>query len=86
MRLERDFMMNHHDFLNLFSSAFIASKRDKHNYFSDYYLLNVPSNTKNAFHIKFDVPQEGFLDFAIKQFESNKQEADTKKSRVNLER
>lgn len=72
MRLERDFMMNHIDFLNLFSSAFIASRRDKHNYFSNYYLLNVPEDTHKAFYIKFDIPQDGFLDFAIKQFESNR--------------
>lgn len=72
MRLERDFMMNHIDFLNLFSSSFIASRRDRHNYFSDYYLLNVPANNNKAVYIKFDIPQDGFFDFAIKQFESNK--------------
>lgn len=55
MALQRDFMMNHNDFLNLFSSAFIASRREKHNYFSDYYLLSIPANIKNAIYLKFDV-------------------------------
>lgn len=50
-------MMNNSDFLNLFSSAFIASRREKHNYFSDYYLLNIPPNVKNSIFLKFDVKE-----------------------------
>ena len=41
MALDRDFMVNESDFLNLFSSAYISSKRslkDK-KCVSDYYLL-----------------------------------------------
>lgn len=53
MALQRDFMMNHTDFINLFSSAFIASRREKVNYFSDYYLLNIPAGNKNAIFLKF---------------------------------
>lgn len=55
MALQRDFMMDHNDFLNLFSAAYIASRRDKVNYFSDYYLLNIPPNNKNSIYLKFDV-------------------------------
>lgn len=29
MNLDRDFMMNHNDFVNLFSTCYIASKRDQ---------------------------------------------------------
>ena len=50
-------MMNHLDFLNLFSASFISSKREKHNYFSNFYLLNVPANTNSAKYIKFDIGQ-----------------------------
>lgn len=85
MALQRDFMMNKADFLNLFSSAFIASRREKHNYFSDYYLLNVPANNKNAIFLKFTVNQQGWFDFCIKQFDENRVNFTTNKSRLRNE-
>jgi hypothetical protein len=69
MALQRDFMINNSDFLNLFSAAFIASRRDKVNYHSGYYLLNVPANNKHAIFLKFNVTEDGWFDFCIKQFD-----------------
>lgn len=85
MALQRDFMIDHNDFLNLFSAAYIASRRDKHNYFSDYYLLNVPANNKNSIYLKFVVKEEGWFDFCIKQFDDNRIPFTSNKSRVNME-
>lgn len=43
MSLERDFMISETDFINLFSTAYIASRRDEQekHYISDYYILTV---------------------------------------------
>lgn len=81
MALQRDFMMNSSDFLNLFSSAYIASRRDKINYFSDYYLVNIPANNKNALFLKFDIKEEGWFDFCIKQFDDYRTNYQTMQSR-----
>lgn len=43
--------MDHEDFLNLFAGVYVASVRDKHDYFSNYYLVDVPANTKRAIYI-----------------------------------
>jgi hypothetical protein len=50
-------MISDTDFINLFSSVYVASKRNKSNYFSDYYLLNIPAQCKNALYLKFSVQQ-----------------------------
>lgn len=55
MRLERDFMINGEDFQNLFSGVYIASKRDKHDYYSNYYLLDIPESQKKAIYLQFDI-------------------------------
>lgn len=44
LALERDFIVNEKDFMNLFSICWIASQRDKHDYFSNYYLIHVQPN------------------------------------------
>jgi hypothetical protein len=72
LKLDRDFLVDQQDFLNNFSSAYIASKRDKHNYYSDYYLLNFPPKCKNSVYLKFQVKEEGWFDFCIKQFDDYK--------------
>lgn len=74
-------MIDHENFLNLFSAAYVASKRTD-NYFSEYYLLSIPANQKDAIYLQFDVENDGFLDYCIKQFSDNKIEALTKKSRM----
>lgn len=72
MALQRDFMMNQNDFLNLFSAAYISSRRQKNNYFSDYYLLQIPPNNKNSIYLKFNIENDGWFDFCIKQFDEVK--------------
>ena len=47
--------MDHNDFLNLFAGVYVASIRDKHDYYSNYYLLDFPSGQKNAMYIEFNV-------------------------------
>jgi len=84
MALQRDFMIDHNDFLNMFSASYIASRRDKHNYYSDYYLLNIPANNKNSLYLKFDIKEEGWFDFCVKQFDDNRVPY-TAKSRANLQ-
>ena len=85
MRLERDFMMNHEDFLNLFSGVYIASIRDKHDYYSNYYIINVPKQLRSAIYIEFNVDEPGFFDFVIKQFSKNKKSFDNERSRVRFQ-
>jgi hypothetical protein len=83
MNLDRDFMMNHNDFVNLFSTCYIASKRDqkeKH-YISNYHMLRFEPNNKNSAYLKFDITNNGWLDFCIKQIDGNKV-APTNQSRV----
>lgn len=74
LSLERDFMVTEADLLNLFSTAFIASRRDeieKH-YISDYFIINVEPNNKKSIYLRFDVPSNGWLDFCIKQVDDNR--------------
>jgi hypothetical protein len=85
MKLQRDFMMNQKDFLNMFSVAFIASKHEKTNYYSDYYILQIPANQKNSIYIKFRVEREGWFDFCIKQFDNDRVPQTTEKSRMRAE-
>ena len=74
--------MGHEDFLNIFTGVYIASKRDKHDYYSQYYLLDIPPTQTDAVYLEFFIEKEGFLDFVIKQFENNKVPYSTERSRV----
>ena len=69
-------MMTDEDFLNLFSGVYIASIRDKHDYYSNYYLMNIDKGKRNATYIEFNVEKKGFLDFVIKQFSESKKSFD----------
>lgn len=71
MALDRDFMIGSADFVNLFSTVYISSNRDKdyQNYYSDYYVLEVEQNLKSAIYLKFYLKFDGWLDFCIKQFD-----------------
>ena len=51
LRLERDFMMSSEDFVNLFSGVYVASKRDKRDYYSNYYLIDIPKDQGNAIYL-----------------------------------
>jgi hypothetical protein len=86
MKLQRDFMMNQKDFLNLFSVAYIASKRDRTtSSFSNYYILEIPEKQKSSIYVKFTVQQEGWLDFCVKQYDDNRVECKTDRSRVKAQ-
>lgn len=67
-------MISDKDFLNLFSTAYIASRRDQleKNYFSDYYLVSVLPNNKRSIYLRFNIPQDGWFDFCVKQFPENR--------------
>lgn len=71
MVLDRDFMINSSDFVNLFSTVYISSNRDKdyQHYYSDYYILEVEPRIKTAIYLKFYLKFDGWLDFCIKQFD-----------------
>lgn len=47
--------MNGHDFINLFSVAYVASKREKEDCYSNYYLLNIPAYRKSAVYLEFNL-------------------------------
>lgn len=47
--------MDNDDFLNLFSGVYVASQRDKQNYYNNYYLIDVPPNQKRAIYVEFKV-------------------------------
>jgi hypothetical protein len=86
MKLQRDFMMNQKDFLNLFSVVYIASKRDRNtSSYSDYYILDIPQNQKRSIYVKFTVQQEGWLDFCVKQYDDHRVACKTDKSRVKAQ-
>ncbi len=88
IRLERDFIIDGQDFINLFASVYISSKRERIDFFSSYYLLKVPPNQKNAIYLEFFIDKsraDGFLDFAIKQAKSNKMVYDQAKSKLASE-
>ena len=67
-------MITEADLLNLFSTAFIASRRDEQekHYISDYYLINVEPNNKRSIYLRFEAPKNGWLDFCIKQVDDNR--------------
>jgi len=50
-------MINETDFINLFSTAYVASRRDEKesHYISDYYLLTVEPQNKKAIYLKFTI-------------------------------
>lgn len=62
--------MNGRDFINLFSIAYVGSKREKEDCYSNYYLLNIPAYKKSAVYLEFNLkaPEGSFLDIVIKQF------------------
>lgn len=85
MALQRDFMVNQAEFLNLFSSVYVASKREAALSYSNYYLIQVPPNNKKSIYLKFNVKKDGWFDFCIKQYSDNRIEIGTQKSRIRAE-
>ena len=69
VNLEKDIIMEKKDFYNLFAAAYVTSKRP--HAVSDYALLEVEPNTKNAHYFEFMMEEDGFLDFSIAQPDKN---------------
>ena len=67
-------MISHEDAINLFSSAYITSNRNG-KYFTGYKLLEIVANERKAQNFEFYFPEDGFLDFSIKQFSGNSTKA-----------
>lgn len=74
LSLDRDFMINETDFINLFSTAYVASRRDEKesHYISDYYLLTVEPQNKKAIYLKFTIQKDGWLDFCVRQADNTR--------------
>lgn len=62
-------MITESDLLNLFSTAYIASRRDEQEkfYISDYYLLTVEPNIKKSIYLRFEAERDGWFDFCVRQ-------------------
>jgi len=76
--------MNETDFANVFSACYVSSRRDKDSYFSNYHILDVKDNNKEAAYLQFDLYTTGFFDFSIKQSEDNLIDPKTMKSRAYI--
>ena len=71
--------------MNLFSVCWIASVREKHSYFSNYYLLRVNNEEKNSLYLEFNIKEPGWFDYCIKQDDKNLIEPVSKSSRMRAE-
>ena len=70
--LDRYFTIDANDLKNLFSCCYITTRRIGKDFVSGFYKFTYPANRTNAYYLEFDIPQETFLDFSIKQLPSNK--------------
>ena len=55
LALERDFVVNERDFVNLFSACWVASVREKEHFFSNYHLLSFNQDFKSSIYLEFEV-------------------------------
>ena len=69
VNLDRDIFLNKADFYNMFSAAYLTSTRP--HAVSNYYILEVQPNNKNALYLEFHIEEDSFLDFSVKQREEN---------------
>ncbi len=70
--LDRYFTVDGEDLKNLFSSCYITTRRIGSDFISGFYKFTYPANRTNAYYLEFNIPEETFLDFSIKQLPSNK--------------
>ena len=70
---------------NLFSCCYISTRRVGSDFISGFFKFTYPANRTNAYYLEFDIPEETFLDFSIKQLPSNKI-APKEGSKVEIER
>lgn len=64
--------MDGEDLKNLFSSCYISPRRVGSDFVSGFYKFSIPAGRTNAYYLEFNIPEETFLDFSIKQLPSNK--------------
>ena len=70
INLERDFFMSGEDFTNLFAAAYVSAIH-RSNFATGYQVVEIGANESKAQLYEFDVDEDTFLDFSIKQFEKN---------------
>ena len=70
--MDRCFTLEGTDLKNLFSCCYITTRRIGGDFISNFYKFTYPANRKQAIYLEFNMPEEGFLDFSIKQLPSNK--------------
>ena len=70
--LDRYFTVEGEDLKNLFSCCYISTRRLGSDFISGFYKFSYPAKRTNAYYLEFDIPEETFLDFSIKQLPSNK--------------
>ncbi len=57
---------------NLFSCCYISPRRVGSDFVSGFYKFSIPAGRTNAYYLEFNIAEETFLDFSIKQLPSNK--------------
>lgn len=70
---------------NLFSACYITTRRVGADFISGFFKFTYPAKRTNAIYFEFDIPEETFLDFSIKQLPSNKIVPGSSQSRIKME-
>lgn len=84
--LDRYFTLDAADLQNLFSSCYMTTRRIGSDFVSDYVRFSYPADRSKAYYVEFDIEDDQtFLDFSIKQPESNMVEA-SGKSRIQIDK
>lgn len=83
--LDRYFTLEGQDLRNLFSACYITTRRVGSDFISGYFKFTYPAKRTNAVYLEFNIPEETFLDFSIKQLPSNKILPSSNRSRLEAE-
>lgn len=70
--LDHYFTIEGQDLKNLFSACYITTRRVGSDNISGFWKFTYPAKRTNAIYLEFNIPEETFLDFSIKQIPSNK--------------
>ena len=84
--LDRYFTVEGQDLKNLFSSCYITTRRVGSDCISGFWKFTYPAKRTNAIYLEFNIPEETFLDFSIKQVPSNKISPSSNKSKLEMEK
>ena len=83
--LDRYFTVEGQDLRNLFSACYITTRRIGADFMSGFFKFTYPAKRTNAVYLEFNLPEETFLDFSIKQVPSNKITPSSNRSRLEAE-